>query len=240
MAMQLKNQFEIDADLNETWTLLTDLERIMPCMPGAALDGIEGDEYLGNVKIKVGPIGAHFRGRARFTQKDDATYSAVISAAGKDPKGQAAANAQIHARLEQVTESRTRVLIDTDLDISGRMAQFGRGAIADVSNRLIGQFVTNISGLLTQPAGGAVQGPATLPVNGAPVSAGFAAVPAAGEASLNPLEFVLPMIKDRYGQALVGGLLGFALSWLVFGRRIERTPKYPYPPYPYPRIPFGE
>ncbi|MFB1299219.1 SRPBCC family protein [Mycobacterium sp. pW049] len=230
MAMQLKNQFEIDADLDQTWNLLTDLERIMPCMPGAALDGIEGDNYLGNVKIKVGPIGAHFRGTARFTQKDDATYSAVIAAAGKDPKGQAAANAQIHARLEAVTQTRTRVLIDTDLDISGRMAQFGRGAIADVSNRLIGQFVTNISGLLAQPAAGSGGAPAPAAANGAAP----AFTPAPAEAGLNPLEFLLPMIKDRYGQALIGGFLGFALSWLVFGRRVERRPRYPYMPYPYP------
>ena len=235
MAMQLKNQFEIDADLEQTWTLLTDLERIMPCMPGAALDGIEGDNFLGNVKIKVGPIGAHFRGTARFTQKDDATYHAVISAAGKDPKGQAAANAQIHAWLEPVTDTRTRVLIDTDLDISGRMAQFGRGAIADVSNRLIGQFVANISGLLTKPAGTAT-GAAAEPGVTAASAAPFTPAPA-GEVSMNPLEFVLPMIKDRYGQALMGGLLGFALSWLVFGRRVERKPNYPYLPYPFPQGP---
>ncbi|MDG4669299.1 SRPBCC family protein [Mycobacterium sp. 236(2023)] len=236
MAMQLKNQFEIDADLDQTWNLLTDLERIMPCMPGAALDGIEGDNYLGNVKIKVGPIGAHFRGTARFAQKDDATYSAVITAAGKDPKGQAAANAQIHARLEPVTQTRTRVLIDTDLDISGRMAQFGRGAIADVSNRLIGQFVNNISGLLTQPTGGVGGAAPTATSGAAPAAPAFAPAPAA-EASMNPLEFVLPMIKDRYGQALIGGALGFALSWLVFGRRVERKPRYTYIPYPYPQGP---
>ena len=235
MAMQLKNQFEIDADLDQTWNLLTDLERIMPCMPGAALDGIEGDNYLGNVKIKVGPIGAHFRGTARFAQKNDATHDAVIVASGKDPKGQAAANAQIHAWLEPVTETRTRVLIDTDLDISGRMAQFGRGAIADVSNRLIGQFVSNISGLLAQPAGGV--GGAAAASAGAPAAAAFTA-PAAEEASMNPLEFVLPMIKERYGQALIGGLLGFVLSWLVFGRRINRQqPRYPYPPFGYPQGP---
>lgn len=238
MAMQLKNQFEIDADLEQTWNLLTDLERIMPCMPGAALDGIEGDDYLGNVKIKVGPIGAHFRGTARFTQKDDATYNAVISASGKDPKGQAAANAQIHAWLEPVTDTRTRVLIDTDLDISGRMAQFGRGAIADVSNRLIGQFVANISGLLTQPAGGTNGvGAGPVSVSGAAPAATFAPAQPAGEVSMNPMEFVLPMIKERYGQALIGGLLGFGLSWLVFGRRVKSPPRYSYPPFPYPQGP---
>ncbi|KWX68225.1 SRPBCC family protein [Mycobacterium sp. NAZ190054] len=233
MAMQLKNQFEIDAGLEQTWNLLTDLERIMPCMPGAALDGIEGDNYLGNVKIKVGPIGAHFRGTARFAQKDDATYSAVIAASGKDPKGQAAANAKVHAWLEPVTDTRTRVLIDTDLDISGRMAQFGRGAIADVSNRLIGQFVANISALLDQPAGTAPGGgPAPIPATGTATSAASVAQPAGADAGMDVMALVLPMIKDRYGQALLGGLLGFLLSWAVFGRRVNRQPRYHYLPFP--------
>lgn len=234
MAMQLKNQFEIDADLEQTWNLLTDLERIMPCMPGAALDGIEGENFLGNVKIKVGPIGAHFRGTARFAEKDDATHSAVILASGKDPKGQAAANAKLHAWLEPVTDTRTRVLIDTDLDISGRMAQFGRGAIADVSNRLIGQFVTNISQLLTQPAA-ATNGAAPASASAGPAAAfAPATTSASGEASMDVMSFVVPMIKERYGQALLGGLLGFVLSWLVFGRRVgKRQPSYAPPAYPF-------
>ncbi|GAA1143091.1 SRPBCC family protein [Nocardioides aquiterrae] len=233
--MLLKNEFEIDAGVDRAWELLTDLARIMPCMPGAALEGVEGDNYLGNVKIKVGPIGAHFRGTAHFAQKDDATHSAVIAAAGKDPKGQAAANAQIHARLEPVTPTRTRVLIDTDLDISGRMAQFGRGAIADVSNRLIGQFVANISVLLTEPAGGAANGVPSgsqAPAPAAPhettsapnpPAAAFPAAPAGGgEASMDLMALVVPMVKERYGQAIIGGLIGFLLSWFAFGRRVRR------------------
>ncbi len=234
MPMQLKNEFEIDTDLEHTWALLTDIPRIMPCMPGAALDGVEGDDYLGNVKIKVGPIGAHFRGKARFTQKDDATHSAVISASGKDPKGQAAANAKIHARLEPVTANRTRVLIDTDLEISGRMAQFGRGAIADVSNRLIGQFVTNLSGLLTAPAGAAPSANGVAAASNTTSSATVGAPAAPADAGLDVVSFVLPMIKERYGQALIGGLLGFVLSWVVFGRRIgkQQQPQYRYFPFP--------
>lgn len=228
--MLLKNEFEIDADIQQAWALLTDLERIMPCMPGATLDGRNGEEYLGNVKIKVGPIGAHFKGTAHFASKDDAGHSAVIAASGKDPKGQAAAAASIHARLEPVTPTRTRVLIDTDLDISGRMAQFGRGAIADVSNRLIGQFVANIGALLAAPgaATGAAAGvaPSTVASQGAaaaPQQAAFVpqAAPAA-DASMDVMALVLPMIKERYGQALMGGLIGFVLSWLVFGRRVPR------------------
>ncbi|MFC8501820.1 SRPBCC family protein [Pedococcus sp. NPDC057267] len=231
--MLLNNEFEIEADLDRTWALLTDLERIMPCMPGAALDGREGDSYLGNVKIKVGPIGAHFKGTAHFSHKDDAARTAVIAAAGKDPKGQAAVNAQIHARLEPVTGTRTRVIIDTDLDISGRMAQFGRGAIADVSNRLMGQFVSNIGSLLDEPT----NSPATFGSPVAPAPAGSPTLNGVGAAATAPapsrvadngpsmdvMSIVLPMVKERYGQAISGALVGFLLSWLVFGRKVPRS-----------------
>ena len=217
--MLLNNEFEIDCGIDEAWEFLTDLTRVMPCMPGAALEGVEGENYLGSVKVKVGPISAHFRGTAHFAQKDDSSHSAVIAAAGKDPKGQAAANAQIHARLEPATQTRTRVLIDTELDISGRMAQFGRGAIADVSNRLLGQFAANISAAIGRPAAASTSAPS--PASSAPTSPAAASssrVDDGGE-SMDMLSLVVPMIKERYGQAIIGGLLGFALSWLAFGRR---------------------
>ncbi len=236
--MLLNNEFEVDADLTRTWTLLTDLERVMPCMPGACLDGRDGDNFIGKVKIKVGPIGANFQGTAHFAQKDDATYKAVIAAAGKDPKGQAAVNATIHARLEQVTETRTKVLLDTDLDISGRMAQFGRGAIADVGSRILRQFADNISNELVAGPSPVVASGAAPAVNGAASApAGIAAAPAqvaarssapAG-AEMDALSLVLPMIKERFGQAIIGGLLGLLLSWLVFGRRKSTAPGDPTP-----------
>lgn len=227
--MLLKNEFEIEADLESSWALLTDLQRIAPCMPGATLQGREGDRYLGNVKIKVGPISANFAGTAAFAEKDNLTHTAVISASGKDPRGQATADARIRARLEPVSDTRTRVLVDTDLDIAGKMAQFGRGAIADVSNRLIGQFVSNLGVLLEQQPAAATASETTAQVAAAAAgakppaatSAASAAAPAAG-AEMDVMGLLIPMIKERYGQALVGGLIGFALSWLVFGRKVGR------------------
>lgn len=229
--MLLKNEFSVDTGIEETWALLTDLERIAPCMPGASLQGREGEDYLGSVKIKVGPIGAAFSGKARFTHKDDAAKTAVISAAGKDPKGQAAANAQIHARLESESDTRTKVIIDTELDVSGRMAQFGRGAIADVSNRLIGQFTDNLSREIAnsgqaapqaQPAvaaptadAGASQAPPPPPQYTAPSAA------PAGDASLDAFALVMPMIKERYGQAIIGGVIGAIISWIIWGRKVK-------------------
>lgn len=228
--MLLENEFEIDADLEQAWNLLTDLERIAPCMPGAALDGRDGEKYLGKVKIKVGPIGATFAGDAHFTHKDDDEHTAVIAAAGKDPRGQAAASASIQAKLEAIGPTRTRVIIDTELDISGRMAQFGRGAIADVSNRLIGQFVANLSSQLTTPSTpspAAASTPQPAPASPQPAqSAGRGEAPAqvagAPEGGMDAMSLIVPMVKDRYGQAIIGGLSGFLLSWLVFGRRVGR------------------
>jgi uncharacterized protein len=215
--MQLNNEFVVQASASDTWRLLTDLERIAPCMPGAVLTGRDGDDYLGTVKVKVGPIGAHFKGVARFVDRDDATHRASISMSGKDVKGAAAANATLHARLEPVSETATRVYVDTDLDITGRMAQFGRGAIADVSNRLIGQFTQNLGALV----GGGVDAPAaaaaTPSQNGQP-----AAVAAPAPATdLN----VLSLIAPGAAKQLMGPLLGFAFGWLVARAFPPRRPR---------------
>lgn len=223
--MLLNNEFSVDTGIEETWALLTDLERIAPCMPGASLQGREGEDYLGSVKIKVGPIGAAFSGKARFTHKDDAAKSAVISAAGKDPKGQASANAQIHARLESESATRTKVIIDTELDISGRMAQFGRGAIADVSNRLIGQFTENLSREIANSGQAAPQQAAAAgagAASAAPTPPQYSAPSApAGDASLDAFALVMPMIKERYGQAIIGGVIGAIISWIIWGRKVK-------------------
>ncbi|MDQ1565574.1 MAG: uncharacterized protein QOF96_454 [Actinomycetota bacterium] len=139
--MELSNEFVVPVGVDEAWVLLTDVERIAPCMPGAQLTEIEGDEYRGVVKVKVGPITAQYKGKATFVEKDDAAHKAVLRAEGRDTRGQGNANATITATL--VTEDGgTRVTVVTDLAITGRAAQFGRGVMADVSTKLLGQFVS--------------------------------------------------------------------------------------------------
>jgi uncharacterized protein len=139
--MELSNEFVVPVGVDEAWGLLTDVERIAPCMPGAELTEIEGDEYRGVVKVKVGPITAQYKGKATFVEKDDAAHKAVLRAEGRDTRGQGNANATVTATL--VSEgSGTRVKVVTDLAITGRAAQFGRGVMADVSTKLLGQFVT--------------------------------------------------------------------------------------------------
>ncbi len=223
--MLLTNDFVVDATVEDTWRILTDLERIAPCMPGASLDGRDGEDYLGSVKIKVGPISAHFHGTARFVEQDAQAQRATIQASGKDPKGQASASATIQARLEAQGDRRTRVLVDTDLDITGRMAQFGRGAIADVSSRLIKQFTDNLGRqvLSGQEASASVRVPS-------PALAGPAAAPSASPApaamsaepgGLDVLSIMGPVIARRAAGPLIGLLVGLVLGHLL-GRRSAR------------------
>lgn len=138
--MELTNDFDVPAGIDQAWAALTDIELIAPCMPGARLTEVEGDTYRGTVKVKVGPISAQFKGEATFADVDADTHRAVLKASGRDTTGKGNANATITAQLTS-TEHGTHVSILTDLAISGRVAQFGRGALADVSSKLIDQFV---------------------------------------------------------------------------------------------------
>src|SRR5437762_6252170 len=138
--MQLENEFRVEASVDRVWQVLTDLERIAPCMPGAQLQEVEGDEYRGIVKVKVGPITAQYKGVARITESDDANHRVVIRAEGRDTRGQGNASATATAVLQPDGDG-TRVSIDSDVTITGKVAQFGRGVIADVSAKLLDQFV---------------------------------------------------------------------------------------------------
>ena len=138
--MELTNEFAVDLPIDRAWELLTNLERIAPCMPGAQLTGVEGDTYSGLVKIKLGPVTAQYAGTAIFESKDDAAHVGVLRASGRDSHGQGNASALITASLLAEGE-RTLVSVHTDLTITGKVAQFGRGVILDVSTKLLDQFV---------------------------------------------------------------------------------------------------
>ena len=154
--MELTNEFDVAAPIETTWRVLTDLERIAPCLPGAQLQEVEGDEYRGIIKVKVGPVTAQYKGKATFTERDEAAHRAVLSADGRDTRGQGNASATIEANLTP-TETGTHVVVDTDLKVTGKVAQFGRGVMADVSSKLMGQFVENLE---TTVLGDGVEAPA--------------------------------------------------------------------------------
>ena len=150
--MDLHHEFTVPVPAADAWKILTDLERLAPCLPGAQLTEIEGDIYRGQVKIKVGPILAQFKGQASFVSRDDANFLASLKAEGRDTGGKGNASATITARLEPVTASSAKCTVDTQLNISGKVAQFGRGALADVSDKLLLQFVDNLNTLIaSQP-----------------------------------------------------------------------------------------
>jgi len=150
--MKLENEFRVDVPVEEAWRVLLDVERIAPCMPGAQLQEVEGDEYRGIVKVKVGPITAQYKGVARITESDDANHRVVIRAEGRDTRGQGNASATATAVLQSDGDG-TRVSIDSDVTITGKVAQFGRGVIADVSAKLLDQFVACLErDVLSAPA----------------------------------------------------------------------------------------
>jgi len=150
--MELTNEFRVAVPVETAWDLLTDVERIAPCMPGAQLQEIEGDEYRGVVKVKVGPITAQYKGAAQFESRDDVAHTAVIKGSGRDTRGQGNASATITMRLEP-DGTGTVVAVSTDLAITGKVAQFGRGVMADVSAKLLAQFVANLErDVLSEPA----------------------------------------------------------------------------------------
>lgn len=146
--MDLNNSFEVDAGRDVAWRVLNDVERIAPCLPGAKLEEIDGDEYRGNVKVKVGPISAQYKGKATFVEQNEAEGRVVIKGDGRDSRGAGNASALITATLHEVSDTKTRVDVHTDLAITGKVAQFGRGVMADVSGKLMGQFSDNLKELL--------------------------------------------------------------------------------------------
>jgi hypothetical protein len=139
--MELTNDFRVALPVDRAWAVLTDLERIAPCMPGAQLQEVEGDDYRGIVKIKVGPITAQYKGQATFVSQDADKHVAVLRAEGRETRGQGNANATITATLTP-DGAGTAVSVVTDLVVTGRVAQFGRGVLAEVSAKLLDQFVT--------------------------------------------------------------------------------------------------
>jgi carbon monoxide dehydrogenase subunit G len=142
--MKLENRFTVPVPVDQAWQVLLDVERIAPCMPGATLTKVEGDHFEGTVKVKVGPINLTYGGKASFVSKDDATHVAVIDGSGKETRGTGTAKALITCRLLDRGDT-TDVEVDTDLNVTGKPAQFGRGVLADVSSKLVDQFAACLS-----------------------------------------------------------------------------------------------
>jgi uncharacterized protein len=243
--MELSNEFTVAVPVDEAWTVITDLERIAPCMPGAQLLEVHGDEYRGVVKIKVGPITAQYKGVATFLEQDPVAHRAVLKAEGRDTRGAGNASATITAQLVSEGEAVTRITVETDLTITGKVAQFGRGVLADVSTKLIGQFADSLNTELTTGAPGpAVPGPeaearpeavvhpdaVAHPENGSAAPAAAVPAPAAAPAGPRKIDSKPAEPIDLLGHAgspvakRVGPIVGFVVVvlWLLRRRKKKR------------------
>ena len=214
--MELQHSFSVPVDVDRAWAVLVDIEQVAPCMPGAALDTVDGDEFTGSVKVRLGPIGITYKGKARFVEKDQVAHRAVIDAQGKDARGNGTASATVTATLHPQDDG-TRVEVNTDLAITGKPAQFGRGVMVDVGNKLIGQFADCLAGKLAKPAGPAADGPAAAApaaVSGPPPAASQPDTPQTSPEA--PAEDVAPIdLMASAGPAVLKRLAPVALLLAV-------------------------
>jgi carbon monoxide dehydrogenase subunit G len=149
MAIELDNSFTVPVPPEQAWDVLLDVERIAPCMPGASVTSVEGDEIAGQVKVKLGPLSLSYKGTAKFTEKDPASHTIAIKATGKETRGAGTASATVHASLKPAdAEGQTTVSMHTSLNVTGRPAQFGRSLLPEVSGKLIDQFAANLRALI--------------------------------------------------------------------------------------------
>jgi carbon monoxide dehydrogenase subunit G len=226
--MKITDEFTVSVPVDRAWEVLTDLAGIAPCMPGAQLTGFDGETYNGKVRIKVGPVISEFAGTARFAEKDDAAHRAVIDARGKDSRGAGNASALITAGL-RAEGDRTVVSVDTDLKISGKVAQFGSGMIKQVSEKLLGEFVDCLESKLladaetfpAAPTGPAPAAPApaapapAAPAPAAPAQAYRLTEPAQEPAALDLMQLAGGSIAKRLVPLLIGIIVAAVIVYLL-------------------------
>lgn len=215
--MKISNEFTVSASPDEAWKLLMDLEQVVPLMPGASYLGQDGEDFLGKVKIKVGPVTSEFGGKARFLSRDDTLRRALVSASGKEARGSGNASATITLAVHEAGENNSRVTVDTDMQIVGKLAQFGSGMIQQVSEKLLAQFVERLEAKIA----GTGEEPETAPGVAASGARAVAKPVAAVQSEPEPID-LLDLADGgallKYGPYAAVGLLVAALLFLL-GRR---------------------
>jgi carbon monoxide dehydrogenase subunit G len=244
--VELTHRFTVPAPLATTWAAFNDIESVAGCFPGAAVTGVEGDEFTGTCKVKLGPIALVYSGSGRFTEKDEAAGRFAIEAKGKDKRGNGTAGADVTASLTAAGDGSTDVEVVTDLHITGKPAQFGRGVMQDVSDKLLQQFVTCLEQRLQGPAEPAAepgvepsaepaaQAPGQPAEPAAPTDAGGGTAeqarpvaepaparprPPGGEEALDLGTTVLPVLAKAYWKQALGVLLVLLVLRRLLRRR---------------------
>jgi carbon monoxide dehydrogenase subunit G len=220
--MKIANEFTVSAPIEEAWEVLVDLEQVIPLMPGAQMTGQEGDDVLGRVKVKVGPVTSEFSGKVHFVERDRDQRRAVIDAKGKEARGTGNAAATVTAVLHEAGE-RTRVTVDTDLKIVGKLAQFGSGMLQQVSEKLLGQFVEALEAKLV-----AAHAPVSTVAGTGDEQAARTAVPTVPDepAPIDLLQLAGGTALTKYAPLVLGAFAAlaavFTLGRLALGRRVAR------------------
>ncbi len=211
--MEISDSFRVSTGIDDTWKVLLDIEGIAPCLPGAQLQEVEGDEYRGIVKVKVGPITAQYKGTAKLAEVDETNRRIVIDASGRDTRGQGNAKATITVKMEPEGAG-TKVDVSTDLSITGKVAQFGRGVLADVSSKLMGQFVENLERDVLTTAGGGDTSHAGGPYEQALESA-LEATPSAGPRRIEQPEAQPVDLFEMAGDSIAKRLVPIGVAAVV-------------------------
>jgi carbon monoxide dehydrogenase subunit G len=170
--MQLENKFTIEAPIEKAWEALNTPQTVAPCFPGATLQEYEGDSFTGTVKVKLGPISLTYKGKGTYVSRDDDNHKVVIEANGRDSRGNGTAKATVTGTLVPDGPSRTAVTMVTDMTITGRPAQFGRGVISDVADKIIGQFSACVASKLAPEQASAAAAPASAGADTAAAAGG--------------------------------------------------------------------
>jgi carbon monoxide dehydrogenase subunit G len=217
--MKIANEFTVTAPIEQAWELFNNLEQVIPLMPGAQMTGHDGDDVLGKVKVKVGPVTSEFNGKVHFVERDRDQYRAVIDAKGKESRGTGNAAATVTAVLHEAGD-RTRVTVDTDLKVVGKLAQFGSGMLQQVSEKLLGQFVESLEAKLA-----AENSPEPVePEGAAPTVAPrpMQVVPQAEAAPIDLLELAGGTALKKFLPAVLVAFAAAAAIFTLARRRIAR------------------
>jgi carbon monoxide dehydrogenase subunit G len=213
--MKIANEFTVNAPIEDAWDVLTDLEQVIPLMPGAQMTGRDGDDVLGKVKVKVGPVTSEFSGKVRFVEQNREQHRAVIDGKGKEARGTGNAAATVTAQLHDAGDH-TRVVVDTDLKVVGKLAQFGSGMLQQVSEKLLGQFVDSLEAKLADDAT-----PAPPEINGVTPAPVAAQQPAAEPIDL--IELAGGGALKKYGPPVFTAFLLAAIVFTLGRLRIAKN-----------------